>query len=111
VKVRHGVAAVVISAGAIGFGATAAFGVPGASTNPPVPSVVGTGGTAPEVLPATQTAPPATPAAQSAAPATAPSGPSLPLTGSDIAELTIIGVALIGGGAIVVRRSRARASD
>ena len=99
-KVRQGVAAVVISAGALGLGATSASAVPGASTNPPVPKVVGTGGTAPEVSPPAQAVGP-----------TSPTGSSLPLTGADIAELTIIGVALIGGGTIVMRRSRARASS
>ncbi|HZQ85922.1 MAG TPA: LPXTG cell wall anchor domain-containing protein [Acidimicrobiales bacterium] len=86
-----------IPAGAIGLSATAAFAVPGASTAPPATQVVGTGGsTGPSVQ---------------ALGATAPSGSSLPLTGGDVAGLTVIGIALVGGGAVIVRRTRARTTD
>jgi LPXTG-motif cell wall-anchored protein len=100
VKARHIVAMLVIPAGALGLGATAAFAVPGASTSPPVPEVVGTGGSSPQVLPSSQVV------ATTAAPSQ-----SLPLTGGDVAGLTVIGVALVGGGAVLVRRTRAKASD
>ncbi len=85
-----------IPAGAIGLSATAAFAVPGASSSPPASQVVGTGGTAPSAVQAV---------------AVSPSGSSLPLTGGDVAGLSVIGVALVGGGVVLVRRTRARASD
>ncbi len=100
-KVRHAVALLAIPVGAIGLGATAAFAVPGASTSPPAPEVVGTGGTAPSALPSTQ----------AVGTTSSPSGSSLPLTGGDVAGLAVIGVALVGGGTVLVRRTRARASD
>jgi len=36
------------------------------------------------------------------------SGGTLPFTGSDVVELTLIGLGAIGTGTIMVRRSRAR---
>ena len=40
-----------------------------------------------------------------------PSGPSLPLTGGDVAGLSFIGVALLGGGTVLVHRTRVRRAD
>ena len=64
----------------------------GGSCAPPAQQVVGTGGF---VEPAVQ--------ASEAAPVT-PS--SLPLTGGDVAGLTLIGLMLVGGGVVLVRRTR-----
>jgi LPXTG-motif cell wall-anchored protein len=88
-----------IPAGAIGLSATAALAVPGASSAPPATQVVGTGGS-------TQPS-----SVQAVAATSSPSGESLPVTGGDIAGLTIIGIALVGGGTVLVRRTRARTSD
>jgi len=98
VKVRHAVAMLAIPAGAIGLSATAAIAAPvfGASTAPPASQVIGTGGTAPAAVQAVTAS---------------PSGTSLPLTGGDVAGLSVIGVALVGGGVVLVRRTRTRASD
>ena len=96
-KVRHAVAAAAIAAGALGVSAVPAFAIYGASEAPPSPQVIGTGGTAPSAAPQTV--------------GTTSSPSSLPLTGGDVAGLTVIGVALVGGGAVLVRRTRARASD
>jgi hypothetical protein len=97
VKVRHALVGLGIAGGALGLSAAPAFAIFGASQAPPAPQVVGTGGATPSVVP------------QAAAPTTAPS--TLPLTGGDVAGLCVIGVALIGGGTTLVRRTRARASD
>ena len=65
----------------------------GASCAPPAQQVVGTGGfVEPAVQASSQTAP-VTPS-------------SLPLTGGDVAGLTLIGLVLVGGGTILVRRTR-----
>lgn len=40
------------------------------------------------------------------APATESRGDSLPITGGDVAGLTAIGIAAVGAGAVLVRRSR-----
>jgi LPXTG-motif cell wall-anchored protein len=98
VKVRYAVALLAIPMGALGLTATAAFAVPGASTSPPASEVIGTGGTAPSAEPT-----------QAVGTTSSPS--SLPLTGGDVAGLAVIGVALVAGGAVVVRRTRAKASD
>ena len=97
-KVRHALAAAAIAGGALGVTAAPAFAVFGASQAPPSPQVVGTGGTAPSAA-----------APQTVATTSSPS--SLPLTGGDVAGLTVIGVALVGGGIVLVRRTRARTSD
>jgi LPXTG-motif cell wall-anchored protein len=65
----------------------------------PAPAVQGTGAVAP--TPAAPVAPAAIVQA-----ATAPSGSSLPLTGGDVASLSLIGLALLGGGVVLVRRTR-----
>ena len=38
-------------------------------------------------------------------------GQSLPFTGGDVAGLTVIGLALVGGGTVLVRRGRVRAAE
>jgi hypothetical protein len=97
VKVRHALVALGVTAGALGLSAAPAFAIFGASQAPPAPQVVGTSGTAPAVAPQA--------VAHTATPST------LPLTGGDVAGLCVIGVALIGGGTVLVRRTRARTSD
>ena len=55
----------------------------------------------------------AVPAAAAPAPAPAPveqSGGALPVTGSDVATTAVIGIALVAGGTVLVRR-RATADD
>ena len=88
----------LIAAGAVFLAPVAAHaddGCPaaGGSCAPPAQQVVGTGGF---VEPAVQ--------ASQAAPLTPSS--NLPLTGGDVAGLTLIGVVLVGGGAVLVRRTR-----
>ena len=94
-KVRYALATLVISGGALGLTASAASAVPAASSAPPPPEVVSTGGST-------------GPAVQAVQVTAAPSGSSLPLTGGDVAGLTVVGVALLGGGSILVRRTRAK---
>ena len=64
----------------------------------PSTQVVGTGGA---VAPSTVQAAPAVQALTAA-----PSGSSLPLTGGDVTSLSLIGIALLGGGVVLVRRTR-----
>ncbi len=49
---------------------------------------------------------PATPVATPSAPATRPMQATLPVTGSETATLALAGAALIGGGAVMVVRTR-----
>jgi len=69
---------------------------PGGSCAPPSQQIVATGGFVEPEVQATQVT--------RAAPATPNS--SLPLTGGDVAGLTLIGVVLVAGGAILVHRTR-----
>lgn len=74
------------------------------------------GGSPPASTPATRTATPtATPTASVSATATAEppaSDGGLPFTGADIAGLSVVGVAALGAGTLLVRRSRrSRAAD
>jgi len=43
--------------------------------------------------------------------APAPGSSSLPFTGGDVAGLTVAGAVLLGGGVLLVRRNRAKASQ
>lgn len=49
------------------------------------------------------------PAADPGTGAVAAAQQTLPVTGGDLLGLTVLGVGLVGGGAVVVRRSRRRA--
>jgi len=97
VKLRLAIATLV-AAGGICLAPVAAHAddscpAAGGSCAPPAQQVVGTGGF---VLPAVQ--------ASQAAPVTPSS--NLPLTGGDVAGMTLIGLVLVGGGVVLVRRTR-----
>ena len=105
-KVRLALAALVVAAGGVAVSAGAASAetscYPAASCAPPASQVGGTGGS-------TQPAQPAEPAV---AAAQSPSGTTpLPLTGGDVAGLSVLGIGLLAGGTVLVRRGRARASE
>jgi LPXTG-motif cell wall-anchored protein len=99
VKFRLAIATLITGAAlALPLSAAYADVIPGASSAPPSPQVVGTGGA---VAPSTAQAAPAVQAVTAA-----PSGSSLPLTGGDVTSLSLIGIALLGGGVVLVRRTR-----
>ena len=103
--------ATLITGAALALPLSAAYAdvIPGASSAPPSPQVVGTGGsTAPSVQGTGGAAAPSTAQAAPAVQAVtaAPSGSSLPLTGGDVTSLSLIGIALLGGGVVLVRRTR-----
>jgi LPXTG-motif cell wall-anchored protein len=109
VKVRLAIAALVTAAGAVILPATAAHAqcptnAAGGSCTAPSPAVSGTGGSTGAPPPAGEPAP-AVQATQS------PAGTSLPLTGGDVAGLSVIGIGLLAGGTVLVRRARARAPE
>jgi LPXTG-motif cell wall-anchored protein len=111
VKVRIALATLVAAGAVFALPATSAFAgaTCGASSAPPCSQVVGTGGSvAPTVQPTVQ---PAVQASTVAADVAAPSGPSLPLTGGDVAGLSLLGVALLGGGSVLVLRTRTKRVD
>ena len=104
-KARLALAALVMAGGGIALTAgTASAQPPGCypateCVPPPAPDVGGTGGSS------NPPAPPAVAATQS------PSGTALPLTGGDVAGLTVIGVGLLAGGTVLVRRGRVRTRE
>jgi len=104
VRFRLAIAALLTIAGALVLPATAAHAqcpttAAGGSCTGPSTDVGGTGGSSGQPAPAVQ-------ATQS------PTGTtSLPLTGGDVAGLSVIGIGLLAGGTVLVRRARVRASD
>jgi LPXTG-motif cell wall-anchored protein len=106
VKARLALAALVITGGGVALTAGTASAQPTSTcypgvecVNPPAPDVGGTGGSS------NPPAPPAVAATES------PSGTALPLTGGDVAGLTVIGVGLLAGGTVLVRRGRVRTRE
>jgi LPXTG-motif cell wall-anchored protein len=105
VKARLAFAALVIAGSGIALTAETASAQPTTCypgtecVPPPAPDVGGTGGSS---------SPPAPPAVE---PTQSPSGTALPLTGGDVAGLTVIGVGLLAGGTVLVRRGRVRARE
>jgi len=65
----------------------------------------GSGSTPVKVAPATKGASAASPIVNS--PATS-AGSALPFTGADIGEMSVVGVAALAGGLVLVRRNRRR---
>ena len=105
-KFRLAVAALLTTGAALVLPATAAHAqcptsAAGGSCAAPPTDVGGTGGSTGEPVPA-----PAGAATQS------PTGTtSLPLTGGDVAGLSVIGIGLLAGGTVLVRRARVRAPE
>ena len=103
-KFRLAIAALLTTAGALVLPATAAHAqcptdAAGGSCAAPPTDVGGTGGSSGEPAPAVE-------ATQS------PTGTtSLPLTGGDVAGLSVIGIGLLAGGTVLVRRARVRAPE
>ncbi len=100
-KVRIAIATLITAGAAFALPAAAAHAetecpAPGGSCSAPSSQVVGTGGFVEPAVQATQAA---------------PSGASLPLTGGDVAGLSLIGIALVGGGIVLVRRTRTTAVE
>jgi LPXTG-motif cell wall-anchored protein len=102
VKVRLAIASLIAAGTAVALPVGIAHADPcptsaaGGSCTAPSAQVIGTGGF---VQPAVQ-------AVQAG-----PSGASLPLTGGDVAGLSFIGVLLLGGGTVLVRRTRVRSAE
>ena len=104
-KLRLALVTLLAAGAAVALPAAAAHAdsIPGGSSSPPPAQVLGTSGFVQPSVAAVQNAAPA--------PAPAPATGSLPFTGGDVAGLTVIGLALVGGGAVLVRRGRVRAAE
>jgi LPXTG-motif cell wall-anchored protein len=101
VKFRLAVAALLATGAALVLPATAAHAqcptsAAGGSCAAPPTDVGGTGGSSGE------------PAAEVAATQSPTGTTSLPLTGGDVAGLSVIGIGLLAGGTVLVRRARVR---
>jgi hypothetical protein len=101
VKLRLALASLIAAGAAVALPAAAAHAdtIPGGSSAPPPAQVLATSGF---VQPSVESV---------AAPPAAPTTGSLPFTGGDVAGLTVIGLALVGGGTVLVRRGRVRSED